>query len=249
MEKIKRFLEQWPLLYRILRKVYLPLALRYTSFRGYLNRNRLGELWAQRRNGWAEEYWDLRDHPHRSFLVERIAAFSPISSILEIGSASGPNLHLLAKRFPRSEIWGIDINPDAVELGNERFSQGGISNIKLSVGRAEELGGFHDKSFDVVFTDAVLIYVSQGKIYGVIKEMFRIARKGLIFVELHDFGQQLNDTRGLGVYTKGLWMRDYAALLKQFVPEEQIHIIKITEDIWPDEGWKKFGAVVEVTLH
>lgn len=52
MQKIKQFLERWPLLYRILRKIYLPLALRYIAFRGYLNRNRLGKLWAKRGNGW-----------------------------------------------------------------------------------------------------------------------------------------------------------------------------------------------------
>lgn len=79
--------------------------------------------------------------------------------------------------------------------------------------------------------------------------MVRIACKGLIFVELHDFGQRLNDTHSLGVYTNGLWMRDYKALLKQFVLEEQINVIKISEDIWPDERRKKFGAVVQVTLH
>ncbi|MBA7635601.1 hypothetical protein ES703_43205 [subsurface metagenome] len=99
-----------------------------------------------------------------------------------------------------------------------------------------------------MFTDAVLIYVSRDKIYGDVKEIVRIARKGLILVEWHNFGQWLNDRHGLGVYTSGLWVRDYVALLKQFVPEEQIHVTKITESIWPDEGWIKNGALIEVTI-
>lgn len=248
MDKIKAFLEKYPRLYKVIRAVYIPLATKFIDFRQYLRRNRLDEWWAQRGGSWAEGYWGSTDHPHRSFLVERIAAFSPISSILEIGCASGPNLYLLAKRFPNSEIRGIEINPHAVEVGNEGFSREGIPNVKLSVGRAEDLNEFKDNSFDVIFTDAVLIYVKRDAIHGVIKEMLRIARKGLVFVEEHDFEQQLGDRQGLGVFTRGLWVRDYAALLKQFVPEGQFRITKITKDIWPDDGWGKHGAVIEVTI-
>ena len=252
MQKLKQLLEHWPHLYHILHKIYLPLALKYIAFRRYLNRNRLDELWATgyfRRGKTTEPFSVSINHPHRSFIVGRVGNFSPISSILEIGCDTGPNLYLLAKKFPNAEIKGVDINPQAVNVGNDWFTHEGISNVKLSVGRAEELGEFQDKSIDVVLTVAVLIYVSRDKTYETIKEMIRIARKGLILVELHDFGQQLNDTHGFGVYTNGLWVRDYMVLLKQFVPAKQIHIMKITEDIWADEGWRKNGAVFEVTLY
>ena len=56
------------------------------------------------------------------------------------------------------------------------------------------------------------------------------------------------DPEGLGVYYKGRWKRDYVALLKQFVPEEQIYVTKITEEIWPDKNWSEIGAVVEVAM-
>lgn len=254
MDKIKAFLERYPRINKIVRKIYIPLAMKYISFRQYLRSNRLGDLWAQRGgDGWAEGVWNSRDHPHRSFLVERIAAFSPISSVLEIGSSSGPNLYLLAKRFPHSEIRGIEINPHAVEVGNEGFSREGISNVKLSVGRAEDLSEFKDKSFDVILTDAVLMYIKRGAIQGVIKEMLRIARKGLVLIESHDFKHQLDDRRGLGqVYTRALpfplWVRDYVALLKQFVPEEQIRVTKFTKDVWLEEGWGENGGLIEVTI-
>jgi len=252
MDKIKAFLEKYPRINKIVRTIYIPLAMKYIAFKQYLMRNKLGDSWARRGDGWAEGYWNSRNHPHRSFLVERIAAFSPVSAILEIGSASGPNLYLLAKRFPHLEIRGIEINPEAVEIGNEGLSKEGISNVKLSLGRAENLGEFGDKSFDVVFTDAVLIYVNRGAIHKVIEEMFRIARKGLVLIESHDFEQRLDDRHGLGGYTKGVpfpvWIRDYKALLRQFVSEEQICITKLTEDVWPEEGWGKNGALIEVTI-
>lgn len=247
MNKIKAFLEKYPRIYKVVRKIYLFFVTRYIYFGAYLTRNRIGAGYAKRGSEWVGNTWEGLDHPHRPFLVEKIAVHSPVSSILEIGCWTGMNLYLLSKRFPDASIRGIDINPLAVQKGNEWFAQEGISNVSLSVGRAEDLGNFHDKSFDVIFTDAVLIYVSRGKIYGVIEEMLRIARKGLIFVEWYNFNQQLRDKRGLGVFT-GYWVRDYVALLKQFVSEEQIRVTRITQETWPNAGWIKNGALIEVTI-
>lgn len=246
MRKIKALLEKHPQIYKVVRRVYIPLAMKYGSFKIYLRRNNLGDLWAQREHDWLEEDWNSSDHPHRSFLVERIAAFSPVSSVLEIGCGAGPNLYLLAKRFPDAEIRGIDISPMAVKMGNKKFSKQRALNIKLSVKRAEELDEFQDKSFDIVFTDATLIYVSHGNINKVINKMIRIARKGLVLVERHDFEQRLNNMQG--IFTGGLWVRDYVALLKQFIPEKQIHVTRITKNIWPDSGWVKNGAIIEVAI-
>jgi len=81
------------------------------------------EEWATRHleegDAWIEGYWRTRYHPHRTFLVDRIGKFSPIHSVLEIGSACGPNLYQIAKKFPDAQVKGIDINPIAVQLGNE----------------------------------------------------------------------------------------------------------------------------------
>ncbi len=248
ISKIKAFLERYPRLNKLVRAIYIPLATKFIAFRKYLRRNRLDKWWSKEGDSLGEGYWDSIGHPHRSFLVERIAAFSPISSVLEIGCASGPNLYLLAKRFPESEIMGIDIRPHAVQDGNEGFAREGITNVKLSVGRAEDLSQFKDKSVDVVFTDAILIYVRRAAILRVIKQMLRIPRKRTALVECHDFERQLGDRQGLGVFNRGLWIRDYMTLLKQFVPEEQIRVTKITKEVWPDDGWGKNGAVIEVTI-
>jgi len=76
--------------------------------------------------------------------------------------------------------------------------------------------------------------------------MLRVARRALIFLERHRFELGGKDPHGLGVYSRGLWVRDYAALLKQFVPEGKIRIAKIPEEIWP--GWKYVGTVIEVVV-
>lgn len=203
--------------------------------------------WGKGCDDWIEGYWSSQSHPHRSFLVDTISKFNP-SSILEVGCNCGPNLYLLARRFPNAEIVGVDINPEAIQRGNELLKREGISNITLLEGMADDLGRFQDKSFDVVFTDAILIYIGPDKIKESISEMLRVGSKALVLIEWYDFDSDQRDPDGLGVYYKSLWKRDYKALLKQFVREEQITVTKITEDLWPSANWCEVGAVVEVVL-
>ena len=250
-DKLKSFLKRWPKFYNFLKRGY-------SAFRSMQRRSlgteleekywatrhlRKGDDWGSEKNDWVRGYWDSRDHSHRSFLIERISKFSP-SSILEVGCNCGPNLYMLAKRFPDAEIRGIDINSMAVQKGNEWFTQEDISSVKLFVGKADDLRQFRDKSFDVVFTDAVLIYIGPDKIKKVIEEMLRVTRKALIFLEWHCFDSKRNP---LGVYV-GHWMRDYRALLKEFVPEDKIKVTKMPKDLWPDPNWQRWGGVVEVVL-
>jgi len=256
------YLARWPGLYRLVVRTYFalkPVHLKELivgtkarekewATRHLHAAERRRDDWGEGSDDWIKGYWNSQNHGHRPFLIEKISSFSPISSILEIGCNCGPNLYLLARKFPAAQIIGIDINPIAVQKGNEWLAREGISNVKLSVGKADELEQFQDKSFDVVFTDAVLIYVGPDKIKEVMKDMIRVARRALVLMEWHCFQPQHKDPGGFGVYDQGHWKRDYVALLKQFVPAEQIRVTKIPEDIWPDENWKTLGAIVEVVM-
>jgi len=232
----------WPAFYYFIARVY--------SFAGSLIGMRVAEKWWAARSSFAKSYWGSRSLSSRGFLVERIAAFSPIDSILEVGCASGPNLYVLAKKFPKAQIVGIDINREAIEYGKAQFAQEGIANVRLFVSKADELGKFQDKAFDVVFTDAVLTHISPNKIKKVISEMLRITRRALILMEPHSFELNEKDLLKLGIltYYGGQWIRSYTALLKQFVPEEQIRVTRIPEDVWPEKPWKELGAVIEVVV-
>lgn len=260
-ERLKHILRKWPMFYRFVETSYYTLRFRHLE--EYLLGTKVREMeWATRHlhegerrrddwgkgiDDWIKGYWSSMDHPHRQLLIETISKYNP-SRILEIGCNCGPNLCLLAKKFPDATIIGIDINPMAVKKSNEWIAQEGILNAKLLEGKADELEKFQDKSFDVVFTDAVLIYIGPDKIKDVIKDIIRITQRVLILVEWHSFEPQSKDPYGLGVYYSSCWKRDYVALLKQFVSEEQIHVTKITEIIWPDKNWREVGALVEVVM-
>ena len=236
------------------------------------------EEWSTRHlydEDWIMGYWRSRNHPHRSFLVERISKFFP-NSVLEIGCTCGPNLYHIAKKFPDTEVKGIDINPMAVQKGNEWFKEEGISNVKLEVGSAQELKQFADKSFDVVFTDAVLIYISPEEIKKVAKEILRVGRV-IVLNEWHCFNKWLASLLNKYYYIKlkseeyflsrqrskafncsfkpksaslgffvGHWLRDYKILFEEFVPKENILITKLPKELWNDKGWQRWGAIIEV---
>ena len=194
------------------------------------------------KRGWAEGYISSNSfsHPHRQLLIERIFANAPFTDVLEIGCASGPNLYLLAKKFPHSRFVGVDINPDAIRKGNIFFEQQGIRNVSLFVGKADELERFPDKSFDVVLTDAVLMYVGPDKIKKVATEIQRVARKAIILVEHHS--KQEND---LGSHKEKWWIRNYTKLFQPF--SNQINTTKIPPEVWGG-NWGKFGYVIEVKM-
>ena len=132
-------------------------------------------------------------------------------------------------------------------MGNKWFAQRRYSNIKLLVGKADNLSKFSDESFDVVFTDAVLMYVGPDKIEKVMREMFRITRKALIFIELH-CKSQVKDPYGLGTFHLCYWKRNYIDLLSQFVEKNKISLYKIPKDLRPARNWQESGFLIEVTM-
>jgi ubiquinone/menaquinone biosynthesis C-methylase UbiE len=238
-------LEQWPALYRLVSKVY------YTFNPEHLREMFIGTK--AREMSWAKPeigagYWATRDHSSKAFLVEKIAAHVPIASVLEVGCASGPNVYAVAGKFPGAQITGIDINPEAIAYGTRQFAKEGIPNVRLLVGKAGELSQFPDRSFDIVFTNAMLIYIGPDKIREVIKDLLRVTGRALILMELYRPEKNGDDKRGLGNYQHDNWVRDYTKLLEPFVAGNRLKITRIPREVWPDRPWRDLGAVIEVTI-
>jgi len=222
--------------------------------RQWSNRHRrAGNDWGDTRHRggpdeWVLGYWDSRVHAHRAFVMEAIAEYSP-TSVLEIGCNCGPNLYLAARRFEDARIAGIDINPAAVEKGRELLAAEGITGVELSVGRADDLGRFQDREFDVVLTDAVLLYVGPDRIDRVMREMLRVARRAVVLSEWHWFDRPAHkDPQGLGIVRRGCWQRDYLALLRRYEAPEQVTITRFPQGAWDDRQWQRYGAVVTAGL-
>lgn len=246
-DAMRTFLRRHPLLLNLVAKVYLNLR-PYLIAEWFIGTKAREKEWATRSKGsdwpagenWVMGYWESQSHSHRSFLVDAVASFSPVSSILEIGCNCAPNLYLINQRFPKIDMHGIDINQQAIKVGRQMLASEGISNIHLTVNNTDALSEFSDNLFDLIVTDALLIYIGKDKIYNVIREMLRVARKGLILVEM------IKPDSKLGIRHHGLWQRDYGKLLRQFDSVKGIDISKITKDIWGDPNWQEAGAIIKV---
>lgn len=189
---------------------------------------------------WSENYISKNslDHPHRKLLIEKILKYKP-QSVLEIGCASGPNLVLLAQKLPAAKLEGTDISRSAIKTGRKYLKLQNIKNVKLKAGNVLDLKKFADKSFDVVFTDAVLIYVDKNKIENVLKELGRIAKKAVVLTE---WSTNLNTSQYVGH-----WAHNYENFFRKISPNAEVAFAKITSDVWTGD-WAKYGYIIEVEL-
>lgn len=246
---MKQLLKKWPRLRLLLARVYysvwriLETQVLGTRIQESIWRNRID----YKRNDLAKELCESSRHPHRKLLAERISSHAPLQSVLEVGCGLGPNLYLLATKFPGAKLHGVDINHEAVDDGKKLFQEMGIDNVLLSVGKADELGSFEDKSIDVVFTDATIMYVGPDKIYRVVEEFVRIAKKAVVLNEWHIDAEDPGHARRHR-YLNGHWMHDYTHVISQFVLAHKIKKSKMPRDLWDDSVWQKFGYVIEARL-
>ena len=232
---------------------------KYRSLRERLIGTRLQErFWAGRhliggsdwkeegkRHDWVSGYIESTTHPHRTLILETVSKYAPFESVLEVGCHCGPNLYLLAKQYPSLTAQGLDINPAAVKQGNEWLAREGLSRVELMVGRADDLSRFPDQSFDLLLTDAVLIYIGPDKIFTTVMELLRVTRRALVLVEWHSETPG-EDSRGLGMYHFGAWKRNYRNLFRRFVAEDRIRLTKIPADLWPAKNWQELGNIIEI---
>jgi SAM-dependent methyltransferase len=210
-----------------------------------------------------EAIWEKKSHthvrknlvnvslPHRAWLVDKILthlestpqekALSNHTSILEIGCGCGANLEVIARRAPFLRLIGIDISSASISVGRDRFAEIGLRDITLIEGKADDLSAFSDASIDVVFTDAVFLYIGPDKIKTCIEEMRRISRRAIILLEMH-----IDGIGSDGVYTRDGFVRDYRALCNHF--SDDIKLTCMPKDKRPAGRWPKYGTLIEVTL-
>ena len=97
----------------------------------------------------------------------------PGYSILEAGSGTGILADLVAKRFPRSHITGVEISPDQISEARKNFSE--TPNLEFIEGDAQSLD-LEQNSCDLVYCRYLLEHLHEpGK---AISEIYRVLKPG-----------------------------------------------------------------------
>lgn len=188
--------------------------------------------WLYGEDNWISGYWESRKHSHRNLILKALENIQ-FGSLLEVGCGCGPNLNLIHEKFPDVAISGIDINPYNVEEGKKLNT---FADIRLGNLAVLPWG---DNSFDIVLSDATLLYISPEEIEAVMEELNRVTKKAIILVERFDPSLR-------GEIKGHVWARNYPLLLKNL--GFSVECIKLDEKTWDTSvNWQRFGALFIAT--
>jgi SAM-dependent methyltransferase len=158
----------------------------------------LKSFYTQRKVNDAKIYWQNLTIPARNahIIYEKVMQFrdpQSLSSVLELGCASGGNLKYFMDRIPAINTVGIEVNECVLSLAGKYPTFRGI------VGDEQNLRQFSSKNFDVAFTLSVLDHLPDESIVEwTISELIRISNMTLLlepFIEgIH--GDVSGKTRG-----------------------------------------------------
>ena len=164
---------------------------------------------------WAGEFGDAyvgRNAPTldvRGPFWSRILERFPSRRVLEIGPANGANLHQLARLRPATDLWGVDINLQALATLHQIVP--GANGV---YGVARELP-FRDRWFDLVFTVGLLIHQPDSTLPIVMSEIVRCSNRWILCGEYQADETTDVNYRGMsGVLLK----RDYGRLYLDLFP-------------------------------
>lgn len=115
--------------------------------------------------------------PQTLLLINRIARLRA-KRVLELGANVGRNIYWIERALPEVAVEGIEVNPDHVVEGRDRFNLGD----RLWLGDDRSLEGLPDDYVDVTFTVSVLDHIPD--VRQCVLNMIRISRLRVILIEL-----------------------------------------------------------------
>lgn len=189
----------------------------------------------------------LLRQPHRRILAESVIdlGVGP-AGVLEVGCGKGQNLIILAEVLPGSTLQGIDISRAVVDLARKELKARSISTVTIGEGGTDSLASVADETFDVVLCDAVLMYLPPAKIFEALRQMLRVARRGVIVGTWHE---DIPTSETIpSHYDEGAWIHDYRRVLKD-LGGITVDIRSYPEGAWQDLRWKRYGNIVSLVKH
>ena len=168
-------------------------------------------------------YWTLRGgdeyrreqegQPARTarldWVAGRIASYRP-STVLEVGCGYGKPLRLLGSKLGEGvRLVGVDFSP--TQLAEAGRHLGGDPRVGLALGSGARLP-FPDKSFDLVYTSAVILHNPPPVAEAIRREILRVASKFVAHSEDTD------ETYNRYGYDSAAWYRGRGIALRECGP-------------------------------
>lgn len=126
-----------------------------------------------------EDGWRLNRFGKKAYNEYRKWIDKEYIKILDAGFGTGRFCFALAKDFPQSEIYGIDISSDLVNKANVIKSNLRFENVHFKEDSIFNLS-FPDEYFDVVLNEGVIEHFKNYE--DAFKEMYRVTKKGGVII-------------------------------------------------------------------
>ncbi|WP_099361311.1 glycosyltransferase [Fredinandcohnia onubensis] len=153
--------------------------------------------------------WNNYRRPKNTNELNRIAITAPICSgdVLEVGCASGELSSVIAMHV--NNVFGIDIDPVAIELARYKVKTFGLSNCYFNLGDGANLS-FQDNTFDTVILAEVLEHVPDPVPF--IEEALRVCKHGGRIIISVPKGYSIPDPDHVRIFTR----ENLVALINNF---------------------------------
>ena len=245
--------------------------------------------WKDRQISWVDHYWSP-DHSHRKEIIKILKKFPVRSVLeIGCGAGAnlfnikrefpeikvaGCDISEDAIRTAKEQFGQIQVMEDSPKnvaysehpaqaekkaMGDIFINNPHLEDVEFKVGSADALP-FHGDSFDLVLTDAFLIYIGPDKIERILREIRRVGYNKFMFVEFHStkLWERLfmrYNIRGNPYWIKKLnsnkfqkrssktYVYDYGKLLEED-NFKYIRIMKMSKEMWPGKTWERFGHIV-----
>jgi pseudaminic acid biosynthesis-associated methylase len=149
----------------------------------------------------------------------------PARRALEVGCNLGGNLGWIAKTLLPGDVFGIDINANAVARLHES-----LPGVNAITGPARELP-FRDRWFDLVFTMGVLIHQPPEMLPLVMSEIVRCSRRFVLCGEY--FSETPTEVSYRG-QEGALYKRDFGKMYQELFPDL---VLRTKGFLSKDQGW------------
>ncbi len=180
---------------------------------------------------WAGEFGDAYLERNRDAGATRgpfwnavLDEFAP-RTVLEVGCNVGANIRWLATRLHHADIYGVDINTNALAELRQKLPE-----VNVVWSAARDLP-FRDRRFDLVFTMGVLIHQPDATLPLVMSEIVRCSRRYILCGEYHADGRIEVPYRG---QRDALIKRDFGRIYQELFPEL---VLRRQGFLSRDEGW------------
>ena len=105
-----------------------------------------------------------------------LAELNPGETVLDLGSGSGVDVFLSAKRVgPNGKVYGLDMTDEMLKVAKENQQNLGIDNVEFLKGYIEDTP-LSDNTIDVIISNCVVNLSTDKK--KVLKEAFRVLKSG-----------------------------------------------------------------------